>query len=314
MEIRYLSHGVTETGGYRHELFLAQELHRALHQSTFVLLRQRKIFSSLNHTKLQWWAFKNANAAILVITVRLALVTLLRNAFTNNRIYIVLHNYDEKDRKPKILALYYFLLFNVISCFHKRVRVVAVAPFFQAYFEQKLKRKIYLFPNFFDTSLLSKFKTPNKQNRIHLGQWSTKNSGDVFDLAQRLTNQGIHCYFSTLDARLAQRKDHYEIVSFDRYESYLVYMAESKFTLAFPAINEGWNRVAHESVLVGTTVIGFKKGGLGNLLEESTMFMVDHYDEALKIILEDKHAETSLQFIAKYDIKNANTFTSKMLA
>lgn len=308
MEIRHLSHGSIETGGYRNELFFAQTLQHFIHNSTLKVFRQRRNFSGLNHLALQWWGFKNGNAEHTVVVVRLAMVVLLRNIFTKNHIYIALHNYDENDNKPTLLALNYFLLFNFIKLFNQRVVVFTGALFFQKLLEQKTRRKVYLFPNFFNTEMLAGFKKPFKEKQIHLGQWSDKNSPALFILAQKLTTLGYHCYFSTLNEILVKVEENYEIVFFSSYEGYLKQMAESQYTIAFPAVKEGWNRVAHESILVGTTLLGLNKGGLGELLKESNMVTVNGVDQALEIIVSAKHPTPSESFLRRYDIANAPSF------
>jgi glycosyltransferase involved in cell wall biosynthesis len=72
---------------------------------------------------------------------------------------------------------------------------------------------------------------------------------------------------------------------FESPENYLQEMAASLYTLALPLFNEGWNRVAHESILVGTPVIGYPKGGLADLLKQSNSHMAHHKEDVLHIIL-----------------------------
>ncbi len=305
MEIRFLSHGSIKTGGYRHELFLAQTLEQNNVNHVLKVLRKPYDAQGARHLKLQWWGFKNTYSEMVVVGGRLALVALLRNVFSRNRIYIVLHHFDTEDGKSTALQLYYASLFHFLSCFKKRVQVIAVSPYFQAFFQQKLERDILLFPNFFDTQYLSKFSTTHKKKLICLGQWSKKNSAEIFVLAELLTRRGYECYFSSLNKDMAGQKEHYKIICFETYESYLQPLAECIYTIAFPAINEGWNRIAHESILVGTTAIGFKKGGLGNLLVESNMLSVHSAEEALALILSDIHPKANQSFIEKYDIAKA---------
>lgn len=312
MEIRYLSQGAIKTGGYRHELFFAQELQRNIPLSSLKTLRLDQNFSGLSHLKMQWWGFKNSNSETTIVGFRLALVVLLRNLFSKNRIFIVLHNFDAEDGKPLLLQWYYSMLFRFIGFYNSRVSIIAVSPFFKLFFEQKLKREVFLFPNFFDTHYLENFKTLIKQKKIHLGQWSPKNSHEIFTLANSLKQNGYSCYFSSLDKKAVTQNEDYEVVYFDTYSSYLQQMAESLYTIAFPKVNEGWNRVAHESILVGTPVIGFNKGGLGDLLMESKMCIVTDAQSALDTILQNVKVSSEPAFLAKYDIANASIFLQKM--
>ena len=67
------------------------------------------------------------------------------------------------------------------------------------------------------------------------------------------------------------------------YEKYIQLLYVSDVTVILSKLNEGWNRVAHESVLCGTPVIGNGVGGLGELLKitEQTIFdgKIKFYDQ-----------------------------------
>ncbi len=129
----------------------------------------------------------------------------------------------------------------------------------------------------------------------------------IFELAEQLFKRGYNCYFSTNNPNEAGSFYTYEIIAENR-ESYLKRMAESAYTIAFTSINEGWNRLAHESILLGTNVIGFNKGGLGDLLIESNFFIVENGDQALEIILAKKSSVTPDSFINRYAYTNASQF------
>lgn len=314
MEIRYLTHGKYETGGYRHGLFFAQQLHKKYEGSTLTVLRYQKIFRKLNHFNLQYWGFKNSKAASQVVSVRLALVSILRNLFTTRRVFVIMHNYDETDGKGWMLRSYYFLLFQFLRLSaNRRFRVVTDSPFFKDQFSNHIKLPIILFPNFFDTQKLLSYRKEQKERKIHLGQWSEKNSTQIFELAKRLSELSFECYFSTLNNNQQNTSKNYQIKYFDSYESYLEEMSKCLYTYALPSVNEGWNRVAHESILVGTTVIGFEKGGLGYLLKEASMIIVNDAEAAYHKALEGLHPKPNNAFITKYDIANANAFLSNQI-
>lgn len=309
MEIRYLSHGKYETGGYRHGLFFAQQLHNKFDGSSIKVLRNKQTFRRLNHLKLQYWGFINSGAELQVVSVRLALISIFRNLFTKGRVFIIMHNYDKTDGKGRLLRFYYHLLFIFLKMNSSdRFRVVTDSPFFMDQFGKVIKLPILLFPNFFDTQKLVLFRKEQKERKIHLGQWSEKNSPDIFDLAEQLSAISFECYFSTLNKNAQNTTKTYQISYFDTYDSYLDEMSNCAYSLALPSVNEGWNRVAHESILVGTTVIGFDKGGLGYLLKEASMPIVKNVEEAYQKVLEGNHPKPDIAFIEKYDISNATVF------
>jgi RNA-binding protein YlmH len=98
-------------------------------------------------------------------------------------------------------------------------------------------------------------------------------------------------------------------VSFDQY---LLEMASSEYTLAYIAINEGWNRVAHESILVGTQVIGVNKGGLGNLIAESGSLTAATVDDFMAIILAQQTQKVTPSFVQKYDLRSAQKWVQPL--
>ncbi|MFI5222259.1 MAG: glycosyltransferase, partial [Bacteroidia bacterium] len=87
----------------------------------------------------------------------------------------------------------------------------------------------------------------------------------------------------------------------------------SLYTLAFTGINEGWNRIAHESILAGTDVIGVDSGGLGDLLKESGSMIANSAEEFANQIFENKRSKINEDFIEKYDETNAGKFLESIV-
>ena len=359
--IKYISYGKYETGGYKHELFFAEQLQQFLNQKgehvTLEIDRKNRFYTNpFAYIKLFLLGL-TANANYNIVVARVALFAVLRNAFNQKKVYIVLHYFDKNDGKSFWLNLYYQALFFVLkNTKNKNISIVTVAPFWVQYFKEKTKNNIpvFLFPNFFDGEYYEKFIQKNsqfelknsqfersreqsnnvstpldmtatpldmtvnthyiknkKKKQIHLGQWSFKNQADVFEIAKHLTEQGYYCYFSTNFKDFASKTSTYEVVYFDKFENYLTQMALSEFTLALTGINEGWNRVAHESILVGTPVIAYAKAGLLDLVNESKSIAANNMEEVLQAI-ENKNVQANLHLLAHYDIKNAADYLNKM--
>ena len=316
--IKYISYGKYETGGYKHELFFAEQLQQFLNQKgehvSLEIDRRNRFYTNpfayLKLFLLGLTAIANYN----IVVARVALFAVLRNAFNQNKVYIVLHYFDKNDGKSFWLNLYYNALFFVLkNTKNDNISIVTVAPFWVKYFKEKIKHNInvFHFPNFFENEYYSDFVNLNKKKQIHLGQWSFKNHADVFEIAKQLTNQGFYCYFSTNFKDFATKKSFYEVVYFDKFENYLSQMALSEFTLAITGINEGWNRVAHESILVGTPVIAYAKAGLLDLVNESKSIAANNMEEVLQAI-ENKNVQANLHLLAHYDIKNVTNYLNKM--
>lgn len=318
--IKYISFGKYETGGFKHELFFAQCLVNFLNERGFNLVlqkvRKNKFYTNpFGYIKLLLLGF-TANAGYNIVVARVAFTAVLRNLFNSNRVYIVLHNYDEHDGKSVWLKLYFKVLFALLRYAPlKRVSIITVAPYWVQYFESITNGniKVHLFPNFFDNSHYTKFITSHKKKQIHLGQWSFKNHPDVFKLAEQLHQKGYYCYMSTNYKNFAAQYPCFDVLYFEEFDSYLKHMAESRYTIAFTAINEGWNRVAHESVLVHTPVIAYAKAGLKNLVDESHSYAVNSIAEAIAII-ENKNEPVKSNLLAHYDINYADNYLKPVTA
>jgi glycosyltransferase involved in cell wall biosynthesis len=61
-------------------------------------------------------------------------------------------------------------------------------------------------------------------------------------------------------------------LNFNMYSSLLHFCT---LTLLLPRFSEGWSRIAHESLICGTPVIGNGKGGMRELLEKTNQTVID---------------------------------------
>lgn len=321
ISIKYLSHGLHKTGGYRYEQFLFDEICQHYQNQNYQVqahsIRKVKFYKSFfQHLYLFFWANVKAHANINIVVSRLALPSLLRNLFTHRTVFIVWHNYDENEAKSFALKCYYKCLFGILRNFHlKNIQIITGANYWVDFFSKKInhKNKVSYFPNLFDTHFYKTFQTKQKHNQIHLGQWHPKNDPAIFQLAEKLNQNGFTCYFCSLDAYQARQETYYSIKHFESFENYLQCMAESEYTLAFTQLNEGWNRLAHESILVGTSVIGFNKAGLGELLQLSNSFIVNSMDEAFDIIIKKQHNQVHDDFIQSFDKGKSEVYLTKLI-
>lgn len=316
--IQYLSQGQQKTGGFRHEKVLYESISKYYGangiKSSFE--RKEKNYNTIiGHIYLLVWSFFKSNASINIVTSRLALSAIIRNLFTKNEILIVLHNYDPNDGKSKTFKAYFHVLFSVLRKTNsKRLKVIAVSPFWKKYFEETIHLpNVYQFSNYYEIEKYQQLQKKDKNPWIHLGQWSTKNDEAIFGLAQKLSLDGFYCYFSTTDSTAAKSNNgSFEIICFHNFNDYLEQVSMSLCTLALPKVNEGWNRVAHESMLLSTPVIGYNKGGLGDLLKESHSIIVKNIEEVYICIKDNLFVLPQNDFIQKYDVSNVSLELEKI--
>jgi hypothetical protein len=315
----YLSSGIIPTGGNRHEHFLFHSLTGYFSEKganvKSEVSRKEKYFHGLENFGLLYWAWKKSEADVLVVPSRLALSAILRGIFSKKAILIVMHYFDERDGKGILLRWYYKLLFGILRSYTlKGVAVVTVAPYWQQFFSFKFKGKVPVFhyPNFFNVEEYRKYKSNTKLKQVHLGQYSSKNDAAIFNLAKKLYEAGYFCYFTTMQEQVACKLEHYSVL-YEPTEAYLTRMASSLYTVAFIRINEGWNRVAHESILVGTPVVGNDAGGLGDLLRESGSRLIADKNDFLDAVLKHDARIMDTDFEQKYDTGNVPLYLAPIV-
>jgi hypothetical protein len=314
LKFNYLSYGKYITGGFLYEKFYTESLLSFLtslgYKIQFKQIRKHKFYDNwFAHLELLFVGLIESNANLNLLVSRFAIPALFKSLFTKNKYILVFHYEDKRDKSSFVFKLYFKLFFVLLNLFKpKNLAILTVAPFWENYFKKKVKGvTIIYFPNLFNLNECRAIKVNKKEKLIHLGQWSWKNDSMIFELAEKLFKNGYSCYFTTNDYNEAGSFDSYEIIAENR-ESYLNRLATSAYTIAFTSINEGWNRLVHESILLGTNVIGLNKGGLGDLLIESNSFIVENSNQAFEIILSKKNTSPPESFINKYADVNANQF------
>jgi glycosyltransferase involved in cell wall biosynthesis len=271
--IQYISHGASETGGYAHEFFFAQSLSETLtgNISNFQAIRFRRNFKGV--FAWLWLALKtfistDRNAVVITVS-RLAWPVRLKLLFGEGKLLLVLHNYDPSDGKP---YLYYRLLDLFLKHAAKnpsRIFLVVDATYWQRFFNGRFLLSSVFFPNFFDANTLHIIRDSAKKNQklIHFGMFSEKADLKKYLVLYHIFKQrGFVCYFSSPTPVFSPNLP---VSVFQNRGDYLKQVAGSAATIIINKIHEGWNRLAHESILLGTPVIASPGGGLEDLVRLS---------------------------------------------
>lgn len=257
--LHHISHGAAETGGYLLEKTLVTALADELENCDTCYRETR--FSRHFRGPFGWImlamkAFAAAGRHDNTVTVaRLAWPVWLKLMTGRGKMLLVLHNYDPADGKPR---LYYRLLNAFLRLAARRpdrIRVVTVAKYWQQFFASRFGLQPLYFPNLFDPAPYAFYAGVARKNSklVHLGQYSAKMDRKAYLLLiHELKQRGYACYFSSNEPEF---QSHFPVSFFSTREAYLKQMAVSGCTVILNSIDEGWNRVAHESMLVGTPVI-----------------------------------------------------------
>jgi len=320
-KIVYLSYGKFKTGGYRYESFFTDEIQKFIeakgNETQVIKKRPERLFENpIAHIKLFFWAFFNCNGNINVIVARLALAGIFRNLFNKNKVLIVIHHNDENYSKSGTLKVHFYILFKILQIFRgNRFLIITGAQYWVEFFKVKIKcdKRVFLYPNLFDNKYYERFRVSKKEKRIHLGQYSKKNDPKIFELAARLSSKGYECYFSTNEKSRTMEKGEWSIKYFKEFEDYLKYMAECEYTLGLTYINEGWNRLVHESILIGTQVIGYNKAGLGEQLIMSNSLIAKDIFEVESYINDKKTTKVNPEFFERFNLDKSQIYLTDIL-
>ncbi len=318
MKITYLSHGQNETGGYYHEKMFCETLSDVANNCDICY---KEIRFKRNFKGIWGWvllflkAFFAAKGETIVTVARLAWPVYFRYFFNKNRIIVVLHNYDPRDNKPK---LYFYLLkrfFKVANSRKDKISLVVVAEYWKNNLSTNLnfKGNVFLFPNFFDNAKLHFYRdvVHKKSNLIHLGQWNDKIDKKLYRIfIHALEHAGLVCYFSDNQGTVIHD---FPVTQFNTHEAYLKQMALCKCTVILNKIEEGWNRVAHESMLVGTPVVSNGVAGLSELINMGNGHIIHTVEEAIDLCLNDRLNTIDYKALEKFNISNKNTFVQPIL-
>lgn len=316
IKTRYLSNGPHSTGGFFHESFwfgkindflvsigyqVSPEIHRpdSYHKGFFRILTWF------------WNVFKRANVQLVLTPARCALPALVRSFFSPVNVWVVFHSFNtQKLKSNRLLSWYYTLLFACLKK-SKNAKLVCVAPYWQNYFNENCNiplHKIVYLPNLFDPSDYTAFHIIPKERSIHLGMWSPKLHKIVFEIAGRLAHNGYVCFFTSNQDLVSFGAYGYHIAFCETAADYKNAVAKARFTLAFSAIPEGWGRVAHESCLLQTPIIGNDNTGQSDLITQANGFFANSVAEVLHIVASNSPYVPPLQFVDYYHVNKAFDF------
>lgn len=283
----------------------------------YVECRAIKEFKGLKGFLLLWYfAFKQANGGINITVQRMALPVFLMGILRRSKTIVILHHYDRKEQNSWFYHFNMKWLIYLLKIDTQKLRVVVVAQYWKDWLiDSGVKESnIDVIPNLFDNKLYEDVKTVTpKKHQIYLGQYGAKQHPMAFKIAEELTALGYYCFFTTPYANVALAHQNY-VVKQLAFDEYLKEIASSLYTVCLTSFNEGWNRTAHESLLLGTPVIGNHAGGLGQLLKEASQPIVSTKEEVVALILQKKHIYIPDVFLKQYHINQISYYAQPLVA
>ncbi len=266
--------------------------------------------------QLWWFGFKHAKGAVNITVQRLCFPVLLASIFTNKKAIVVFHHYDSREKNSFLYHLNFRLMLILLKSGCGRLKVVVVANYWQRFLLQHgvLTDDVFIMPNLFDTEIYAQAKADVKKNKqVYFGQFSTKQHPYVFEIIDQLAKNGYTCFFTTLHQHEVKVTPSYSVKSLP-YSAYLQQIASSLYTVCLSDINEGWNRTAHESLLLGTPIIGNNAGGLGELLQLAHQPIINSGSEVTQIILQNRPINIPQIFFEPFDLRQISYYAKSIVA
>jgi len=233
----------------------------------------------------------------------------LINKTNYNNLITIFHHFDTENVKKKKKRIKKFNRFLSI-CINNNVLVVVVSQ----YWKEKLLsygiKNIKVIYNSFNTKLYVASKAKKQflkyyglENKpiVYIGKNSNAKTYSIYNQIKNLSDK--YQVVTTGSTKEFNGPIHLDLNLLD----YINLLYHSSVTVLLTPFNEGWSRIAHESILCGTPVIGRESGGMKELLEltDQKIIKTDEnlFQEVEHIIESKKRIDKSCQEkIKKYDL------------
>ncbi|MFZ7114095.1 MAG: glycosyltransferase family 4 protein [Bacteroidota bacterium] len=224
----------------------------------------------------------------------------------------VIHHIDHLLARKSIYHRWYF--YNLLRKVKKCNAIVTVSEHWKKYFEEKGCRNVSVIYNSFNPGLYGKSEEdevsfrqkngiPVDKKIVYIGN-AIREKG-VVEVYDALKNSGFHLVMTGPRNRVPELNVQY--LNLKRTE-YLQLLTFSSVVVCFSLMEEGWNRIAHESLLSHTPVVGKESGGMTELLSNAGQIVVrdkseirDAVDKA--IANRAQLAETGFKYVRQFDLE-----------
>ena len=234
----------------------------------------------------------------------------------------VFHHHHPVESNLLVRLYQKFAYRNFLKKFHTFDKVVVVSRYWQEHFEKMGFYNTHLIYNPFEIALyqqkeehikqafLEKYHFDTDKPIIYIGNPQKEKGADIaYEALKELDIQMVTTGIRHIDLPVK----HLDL-SFDEY---ITLLQVSSASVLMSRIKEGWNRVALESVLSGTPVVGSGRGGMGELLVGAKQYICDEPKNLKSIVqkvLQNPVVENeSLEYARSFSLERFNNAWRELL-
>ena len=206
------------------------------------------------------------------------------------KILILHHFFNEENSYPVINRL---LKDRLLSNLNQFDLIVVVSDYWKEHFSKYVSvNKIYTIHNSFDIdkinliknnfnkeSFKAKYNIPEDKIIVYAGN-ALKIKG-YLDVIHQLDKNN---YFVITSGNTDKNAVHNHLHLNLNYNEYIQLLCSADITIILSRFQEGWSRIAHESLICGTPVIGSNVAGMGELLQNAKQIIWSENDNLSELL------------------------------
>lgn len=222
----------------------------------------------------------------------------------------IIHHIDHDIANRSFIAKYFFN--RILVNLKKMDNVVVVSKYWKDYLQKKGVKNIELIYNSFKLPVIDNHEEQYKDLKERIGINDTK---PIVYLGKNSQGKGVEDILDNIDkskynlvvSGKNKHPDKNVYTYFFADEEFLVFLSMCNVVLAMSTMIEGWNRIAHEALLVKTPVIGSGSGGMKELLINAQQKVVSNLKE-LEVEIDDciinsaELGEKGYQYVSQFNM------------
>jgi glycosyltransferase involved in cell wall biosynthesis len=215
----------------------------------------------------------------------------------DKKILILHHYYNDENIYPFLNAI---LKNRLLSNLNKFDSIIVVSEFWKKYFSSYINEdKIQVIYNSFDIDKINCIKK-NLHQAVFKKKYNIPDDRIIVYAGNALKIKGYEEVIKQLDKNkyfivTSGNKDKNSVLNHLHlvldYTDFIQLLCCADITVILSKFQEGWNRIAHESLICGTPVIGSGVAGMGELLQKANQTIWkdgDNLQELIKYSMNNK--------------------------